>query len=152
MADAKWSQVKEILDEAIRRKPEERASFLDDACNDDGVRREVESLLSSFGRADGFMENPADGGLSGTPTITQRTFVGDLLDHYKIIRKIGAGGMGEVYLAHDTKLGRKVAIKFMAAEFGKDRDKLSRFTKEAKAAAALNHPNIAHVYEIGNSD
>src|SRR6266446_796110 len=77
---------------------------------------------------------------------------GTKLGRYEIRSKIGAGGMGEVYLAQDTKLDRKVALKILPAELASNRDRMERFIREAKSAAALNHPNIAHVYEIGESE
>ena len=78
--------------------------------------------------------------------------IGENISHYRIVEKLGAGGMGEVYLAHDTKLDRKVAIKILPSSIALNEDRMRRFVQEAKAAAALNHPNIAHVYEIGNQD
>ena len=74
------------------------------------------------------------------------------LSHYRIVSKIGEGGMGEVYLAQDTKLDRKVALKILSADVAAHLDRMKRFVQEAKAAAALNHPNIAHIYEIGESE
>src|SRR3954447_16123745 len=84
--------------------------------------------------------------------MSQELKPGTLLLHYRVVSKIGAGGMGEVYLAEDTKLGRKVALKVLPAEVAANQDRMRRFVLEAKAAAALNHPNIAHIYEIGESD
>jgi serine/threonine protein kinase len=78
--------------------------------------------------------------------------VNTTLSHYRIVSKIGAGGMGEVYLAQDTKLDRKVALKILPPEVAANQDRMRRFVREAKAAATLNHPNIAHMYEIGESE
>lgn len=150
MAGDKWSQVKEILEAAIRRKPEQRAAFLDKACEgDDSVRREVESLLSSFGRADGFMETPAIDVAGKALTITRKLFTeGQAVGHYEITRLIGVGGMGEVYLAKDTKLDRNVAIKFLNKKYESHQENVRRFVQEAKAASALNHPNILTIHEV----
>lgn len=150
MADAKWLQVKEILDAAIRRKPEERAAFLDDACGgDDGVRSEIESLLSSFGRAGGFMESsPVE-----AETIRLETFsAGQTLGKYEIVSLIGKGGMGEVYLARDRQLRRRVALKVLPETVSSDRGRLIRFEQEAIAASSLNHPNIITIHEIDEAD
>ncbi len=85
-------------------------------------------------------------------TMNEESLSNTTVSHYRIISKLGAGGMGEVYLAHDTKLDRKVAIKFLHDQLSRDSDKLNRFIQEAKAASALNHPNILTVHEIGEVD
>src|SRR3954447_13633024 len=84
--------------------------------------------------------------------MSQELKPGTPLLHYRVVSKIGAGGMGEVYLAEDTKLGRRVALKVLPEEVAANEDRMRRFVQEARSAAGLNHPNIAHIYEIGESD
>src|SRR4029450_13561585 len=136
---------------AVERAPGERAAFLDEACHgDDGLRREVGSLLTSYERSENFIELPA---FQVAPELVtnDRTgaLVGKLIGHYRIESLIGGGGMGEVYLARDERLGRKAALKLLPDSLTTDETQLSRFKNEARSASALNHPNILTVYEIG---
>ncbi|MEO6334575.1 MAG: serine/threonine-protein kinase, partial [Pyrinomonadaceae bacterium] len=146
----RWKKVKELFEAVLELEPGARDRFLDSECASDGnLRAEVERLLCSSKDADGFLEQPASSQMASAilePKGMLRT--GDHFAHYKIVRQIGAGGMGEVYLAQDEKLDRRVAIKILNERFGKDDSYLQRFIREAKAASSLNHPNILVIHEI----
>jgi serine/threonine protein kinase/TolB-like protein len=151
MVDNKWQKVRGIFDSALRRNPEERQNFVNEACGEDKtLLAEIDSLLSSFDSAGSFLEKPAIARFADVIEIqTKQLEAGKCFGHYEIIKQIGVGGMGEVYLARDNKLDRKVAIKILNDEFSQDESNLRRFVAEAKAASALNHPNILTIYEFG---
>src|SRR5882757_3564925 len=151
MKAERWKQVNDLFQSAVERAPGKRAAFLDEACHgDEGLRREVDSLLTSHVQAENFIELPA---FEVAPELvtTDRTcaLVGKVIGHYRIESLIGVGGMGEVYLARDERLGRKAALKLLPDSLTTDETQLSRFKNEARSASALNHPNILTVYEIG---
>jgi eukaryotic-like serine/threonine-protein kinase len=152
MKAERWEKVIDLFQLVIERTPEERAAFLHEACHDDeDMRREVESLLASHERAENFIEVPA---FKVAPelatTDSAGALVGKLIGHYRIESLIGIGGMGEVYLARDERLGRKTALKLLPDSLTTDETQLSRLKNEARTASALNHPNILTVYEIGS--
>ncbi len=150
MTNDRWEKAKQIFAEASKLAPELRSPFLDEVCGDgDGMRREVESLLASHD-ATGFLEKPAVGEVADV--IYRAKNVGKHFGHYEIIERIGAGGMGEVYLAEDKKLDRKVAVKILNEKFARHESNLSRFIQEAKAASGLNHPNILVIHEVGEDE
>src|SRR5689334_14878351 len=150
MTPERWQQVKEIFNSAINYRPEERSSFISQACyGDDDLRSEVESLIASHEQGGSFIDKPAFEAaaslLVSNPAELKR---GQMIDSYEVISFISRGGMGEVYLAEDKRLGRKVALKLLPATFTSDDDRLRRFEQEARAASALNHPNIITIFEI----
>ena len=148
----RWQRVKEIFEGALERHGAERETFLDRECGEQtDVREEVESLLRSYEVAGSFMESPAVAHAADT-FADQKLTPGQRVKHYQIVNLLGEGGMGEVYLATDTILGRRVALKVLPAFVSTDPDRLRRFTQEARAASRLTHPNVCVVHEIGETD
>src|SRR5580765_6181508 len=140
----RWKQVEALYHAARARPSAERAAFLIKSCPDDhALRREVESLLAQPESGDGFLDQPAlDRAAEFMTTPPAASMIGRSLGGYHLRLLLGAGGMGEVYLARDAKLGRDVAIKILPAAVVNDVGRLARFDREARMLAALNHPNI----------
>jgi TolB-like protein len=137
----RWQEVKKVLAAALERAPGERHAYLDHACAEPDLRREVESLIAAHEQAQtNFLAQPA--------MQTKELAIGSRLGPYEILARIGAGGMGEVYRASDTKLGRSVAIKVLPPAFLDDPGRLARFQHEARMLASLNHPNIVTIHSI----
>src|SRR6266496_6563224 len=151
MTPAQLQTIEEIFYAALEQDPDDVARFLDSACRGDEVLRyKVEALLASRQRIGSFIETPA---VSIATRIIENEQADLLVDqtigHYKISKRIGTGGMGEVYLATDITAGRQAALKLLPMRFTGDPERLKRFQQEAHAVVALNHPNILTVYEIG---
>src|SRR6476620_7575496 len=151
MTPARLQTIEEIFHAALDQEPEQTSAFLDTACEGDQLlRRKVETLLASHQQAGGFIETSAVGITTRIIENGQADLLVDrTIGHYKISKRIGVGGMGEVYLATDITAGRKAALKILPTRFTGDAERLKRFQQEAHAVVALNHPNILTVYEIG---
>lgn len=152
MKDENWEKIKDIFQAALERPPVERERFLSDACRSDvQLLSEIRQLLNAFEEDEGFMEGAAIAEVAETIAGKKETLPGGKqIARYRIVEKIGAGGMGEVYLAKDIELERLAALKILPAEYSKNEDRLQRFIREAKAVSSLNHPNIITIYEIGS--
>ena len=153
MDPERWQRIKKILQAALEVAPVERRAFLSQQCGGDrSLLKEIESLIVAYGKDGSFIDKPAfemmAKDLSGVTTLK----VGQSIGHYKVVSALGRGGMGEVYLAEDTKLHRKVAIKALAADSIADHDANQRLLREAQAAAKLDHPHICAVHEVAEDN
>ncbi|HEX5717135.1 MAG TPA: serine/threonine-protein kinase, partial [Thermoanaerobaculia bacterium] len=155
----RWRRIESILDLALDLPPEERSALLDQSCaGDPDLRAEVEAVLAADAQAGNFLVTPAGeyvpdlladdaGEDEGEPDLS-----GHQMGPYRLLREIGGGGMGTVYEAEDTRLGRRVAVKLLPPEYSRDRRAKERFLREARAAATVDHPNLCTIHDVGESD
>src|SRR5437868_11649710 len=162
MQSERWQHISGIFKSALALEPEERAAYVANECGaDESLRREVERLIESHHRADNenFIPSRAVAEVaflgsddSEAEVTRDRLEKEQQLGHYRIIQKLGAGGMGEVYLAEDTRLDRTVALKILPANVASDKRRMQRFKQEAKLASSLNQPNILTIFEFGDTE
>ena len=151
MNSQRWSQIEEIFHTALKCEITERQAYITRACGGDTqLQQEVESLIASYDRPGEFLESvQLSAGLTLFAALRSELQAGEIIGPYTILRRIGQGGMGDVYLARDERLGRQIALKLLPRSLCDDFDWITQFRVEARAASAISHPNIAHIYEVG---
>ena len=150
MKPERWRQIERLYNQALEIKESQRTVFLREACAGNAdLRQDIEQLLAEEPDAASFLEKPALREIAHEFAASlSSSWVGRQIGNYQFVSLVGAGGMGEVYRARDTKLKREVAIKILPEEFSRDPDRVSRFQREAQLPASLNHPNIAAIYDL----
>jgi tetratricopeptide (TPR) repeat protein len=165
----RWRRIEAVLDQVLDLAADERGALLDQACREDpDLRAEVEALLAADERAAGFLDTPAaerdadllaeglrdeeEEGEEGEEHEEEEALAGRRVGPYLLLREVGRGGMGTVYEAEDERLGRRVAVKLLPPEVSRDRQAKKRFLREARAASAVDHPNLCTVHDVGESD
>ena len=155
MTPERYQRIGQLFAEALDHPSEKRAAFLEESCGQDAdLRAAVEKMLAGFSDAGDFFARPA---LDVAAELlaqqqAQPALLGKQISHYQVLSLLGAGGMGQVYLARDTRLQRQVALKLLPAAFTQDAERVKRFEQEAQAASALNHPNILTIHDFGQTD
>ena len=154
MNPEQWQAIHDLFETALARPVEERAAFLAQACKgDEEMRRRVEAMLAADSRNDLLMDRPAYKDITILaplpPSDDSESFSGEMIGVYRLIKKLGHGGMGTVYLVDDTRLGRQAALKLLPTHLVNNPERVRRFQREARTASALNHPNIITIYDFG---
>jgi serine/threonine protein kinase len=153
MTPERYRQIGLLYHDTLERQPHEREAFLEQTCADDvELRRQVEVLISAHGKAGDFLATPVCELTTEPYDVKDCVKVGQSIAQYQVLSLLGKGGMGEVYLAQDTRLGRKLALKLLPAAYTRDAERVRRFKQEARATSSLNHPNIITIFDIGESD
>jgi len=153
MTSERWQRIEQLYHAALERGVSERGPFLDEACGpDEALRREVGTLLASDAQAQAFLAESAMHVAARDVAASAVSLAGRRLGSYELLALIGVGGMGEVYRARDTKLGRDVAVKILPESVVHDGDRVARFRREAQMLASLNHPHIAHIHGLEDAD